>query len=220
MNHLPSLNAFNLSKDFIFFRLFLFFFSSSVQRKFLKKKKKERKTIELHFGKLMDIFFYQKNLFTKNLSSSISRRKKEEAPFSLERRESHLSRVWRYRDVWKKLFTFALPSISYRRRKNLRYCSKWSSALERKLHGWFRSARILASLSLARKFLSRGKQERKRQKRRLLDSKQTPLPPPPRWSAFANSWNSLHEAIKARILNSLKKKQEKKERRKNQAYSF
>lgn len=48
---------------------------------------------------IVGIFFYKNNLFTKNLFSS--RRKKGEASFSLERGESHLSRVWRYRDVWK-----------------------------------------------------------------------------------------------------------------------
>lgn len=81
MNHLPSLNAFNLSKDFIFFRLFLFFFSSSVQRKFLKKKKKRKKDDRIALWEIDGhIFLLEESFYQESFLVDISK-KKRRSPF-------------------------------------------------------------------------------------------------------------------------------------------
>lgn len=167
-------NAFNLSKDFIFFFFFFLFGSKKIS---LKKKE----TIEFHFGKLMDIvgiFFYKNNLFTKNLFSS--RRKKGEASFSLERGESHLSRVWRYRDIWKNFSpSHSPPFLIVDARTYVIVRNDLPALLEETSRlVWFGSN---SRFSLARSevFIAwKTQKKKKRKKRRLLTSsiRNKPLP--------------------------------------------
>lgn len=105
MNHLPSLNAFNLSKDFIFFRLFLFFFSSSVQRKFLKKKKKKKeRRSNCTLGNWWTYFFIRR-IFLPRIFPRRYLEEKKKKPLFPSKEENHTSREFDVIETFERNFS-------------------------------------------------------------------------------------------------------------------
>lgn len=115
-------NAFNLSKDFIFFFFFPFRFKGNF---FKKKKRDDRIPLWKIDGYCRNIFLLEQSFYQESFLIDISKKKRRSLFFSRKRRITSLESLTLSRRL-KELFTFTLSSISYRRRKNLRYCSKWS----------------------------------------------------------------------------------------------
>lgn len=171
-------NAFNLSKDFIFFFFFFLFGSKEIS---LKKKKKRDDRIPLWKidGYCRNIFLLEQSFYQESFLIDISKKKRRSLFFSRKRRITSLESLTLSRRL-KELFTFTLSSISYRRRKNLRYCSKWSP---RTSGGNFTAGLIrlefsILSRSVGSFYRMENTKKKERKKRRLLTSsiRNKPLP--------------------------------------------